>query len=282
MTKVVCALSGGGAKTAAHRGAVRALRETGLVPAHYVGTSMGAIIAAVLAAGCSLEEARRLLSDLRLRDLAAPAPSALLGYFSRGLFRPGPFRRAVARLVPARRFADLEVALTITAVDTETGELALFGTGGRDDVPLVDALYAACALPVYYPPAEIDGRRYVDGGVRAVLPLDTAARFAPDVVFAVDVGPSWRELPADGTTRVPPLVRQSGQVQRILMAAYAEEMLGRWAARPVNADPELILVQPPVRAETTFRLDLVGAYEADGYRTAAQVLAERGARRDMP
>jgi hypothetical protein len=46
--------------------------------------------------------------------------------------------------------------------------------------------------------------------------------------------------------------------------------------------PELVLVQPAVRAETTFRLDLTVAYEAEGYRAATQVLADRRARRDMP
>ena len=282
MTRVVCALSGGGVKAAAHLGALRALGEDGLTPAHYVGTSMGALVAAALASGIPPREALRTISDLRLRDVAAPAPGALLGVFAESLFRPAPFRRAIARLVPAARFADLATPLTVTAVDLETGALTLFGAGGRDDVPLADALFASCALPLYYPPVMIGGRPYVDGGVRAVLPLDTAARFAPDVVFAVDVGPSWRETPPDRPARVPTLVRRSGQVQRVLMAAYNEEMLARWAARPAGTRPELVLVQPPVRAETTFRLDLAATYEAEGDRTAARVLADRRARRDVP
>jgi NTE family protein len=275
VTRVVCALSGGGAKAAAHLGAVRALRQDGLTPAHYVGTSMGALVAAALACGMAPEAALRIIGDLKRKDVAAPAAAIVLGVFAGSLFRPEPFRRAIRRLVPARGFADLTTPLTVTAVDLETGELVLFGAGGRDDVPLAEALYASCALPLYYPPALIGGRPYVDGGIRAVLPLDTAALFAPDLVFAVDVGPSWREAPPDRPARVPPLVRRSGQVQRVLMAAYNEEMLARWAARPAGTRPELVLVQPPVRAETTFRLDLAGEYEAEGYRTAKAVLAAR-------
>ena len=282
MTRVVCALSGGGAKAAAHLGAVRALREDGLTPAHYVGTSMGALVAAALASGVAPEDALDTISGLRLKDVAAPAAGIALGVFAGSFFRSGPFRRAIRRLVPARSFADLGTPLTVTAVDLETGELVLFGAGGRNDVPLAEALYATCALPLYYPPAMIGGRPYVDGGIRAVLPLDTAARFAPDLVFAVDVGPSWRETRPDRPARVPPLMRRSGQVQRVLMAAYNEEMLARWAARPAGAPPELVLVQPPVRAEATFRLDLAGAYEAEGYRVATEVLAARRARRDVP
>ena len=51
MTRAVVVLSGGGAKTAAHAGAVQALREAGIEPARFVATSMGAVVAAALAAG---------------------------------------------------------------------------------------------------------------------------------------------------------------------------------------------------------------------------------------
>jgi len=276
---VACVLSGGGAKAAAHLGALRALAEDGLTPDRYVGTSMGALVAAALASGIPPADALRTITGLRLRDVAAPAAGVVLGVFAQSLFRPAPFRRAIARLVPARRFADLAIPLTVTAVDLETGELVLFGAGGRDDVPLADALFATCALPLYYPPAVLGGRPYVDGGIRAALPLDAAVRFDPDLIFAVDVGPSWREAPPDRPARVPPLVRRSGQVQRVLMAALNEEMLARWAARPAGARPELVLVQPPVRAETTFRLDLAASYETEGYRAARAVLAARRAGR---
>jgi NTE family protein len=151
----------------------------------------------------------------------------------------------------------------------------MFGAGGRTDVSLEDALYATCALPLYFPPASIGGRLYVDGGLRSVLPLDQAALFEPDVLFAVDVGPSWREEPPDRPLRVPPMVRRSGQVQRVMMAAQTEGEVARWRARPPGSRPELILVEPAVRAETTFRLDLVSPYAEEGYRAATAVLSAR-------
>jgi len=274
VTRVVCALSGGGAKAAAHLGAIRALGECRLAPAHYVGTSMGGLVGAALAAGLTPGAVLAALQRREARSVAAPSAGLLLGVFASALFRPAPFRALIRRLVPARRFADLAVPLTVTAVDLESGELVLFGAGGRDDVPLEDALYATCALPLYFPPASIDGRLYVDGGLRAVLPLDTAATFAPDVIVAVDVGPAWRETPPDRPARVPAMVRRSGQVQRVMMAAQTETLLARWRARPPGAPPRLVLVEPPVRAETTFRLDLVVEYEAAGYRSAKAVLAD--------
>jgi NTE family protein len=275
VTRVVCALSGGGAKAAAHLGAIRALTERGLAPAHYVGTSMGGLVGAALAAGMTPGAVLAALQRGEARAVASPSPGLLLGVFADGLFRPGPFRSLIRRLVPARRFADLAVPLTVTAVDLESGELVLFGAGGRDDVPLEDALYATCALPLYFPPARIGGRLYVDGGLRAVLPLDAAAGFAPDLIFAVDVGPSWREAPSDRKAKVPAMVRRSGQVQRVMMAAQTETQLERWRARPPGARPRLVVVQPPVMAETTFRLDLVGEYDAAGYEAAKTALEDR-------
>jgi len=276
VTRVVCALSGGGAKTAAHLGALRALGEHGLSPSHYVATSMGALVAAALAAGADPDTMLKRFTAVRAKDIASPTPSSVvLGVYSESLFRPGPLRKFIGRMVPARQFAELAVPLTVTAVDLESGAVVLFGHGGRMDVPVEDALYATCALPPYYPPASIEGRLYVDGGLRSVLPLDEAARFEADLVFAVDVGPSWREAPPDRPQRVPAIVRRSGQVQRVMMAAQTETAVARWKARPPGTRPELVLVEPAVRAETTFRLDLVGPYAEDGYRAATAVLAAR-------
>jgi NTE family protein len=275
VTRVACVLSGGGVKTAAHLGALRALGEHGLAPAHYVATSMGALLAAALAAGARTEDVLDALDAVGRKDVASPALGILLGVFGESLFRPGPLRKLIRLLVPARRFDDLKVPLTVTTVDLESGALVVFGHGGRSDVPLDDALYATCALPLYFPPAAIDGRLLVDGGLRSVLPLDEAGALDPDVLFAVSVGPSWHEAPPDRPARVPALIRRSGQVQRVMMAAQTETVLARWTSRPRGTRPELVLVQPPVRAETTFRLDLVREYAEAGYRAATAVLSAR-------
>ncbi|MGH7562382.1 MAG: patatin-like phospholipase family protein, partial [Gemmatimonadales bacterium] len=194
--RVTVVLSGGGIKTAAHLSAVRALREAGLEPTRYVATSMGAVMAVGLALGLPHDEMVARCSTLQRRDVAALDRTSLLrGLFARALFREAPLRRTLERTVPARRFAELPVPVTVTAADLDTGDLVLLGDGG-EDVPLLDALYAACALPVLYPPAVLGGRRLGDGGLRGVLPLEAAARFAADLVVAVDVGPGFDQGPA--------------------------------------------------------------------------------------
>src|SRR5947208_5381360 len=76
-----------------------------------------------------------------------------------------------------------------------------------DTAPLVDVLYASCALPLYFPPQTIGGRRLGEGGLRAVLGLDAARRVPADLVVAVDVGPGFDEPPATKQAGIPPLVR---------------------------------------------------------------------------
>lgn len=273
MTRVVAALSGGGAKAAAHVGVLRALEELDLRPAHYVGTSMGAVVAACFAAGLSYADVLQRLTGITRRDVGVLAPKALLGWFSGALLQAAPFRETIARLVPARRFDELPTPLTVTAVDRANGALVLFGTGGRAHVPLVDALYASCALPGYYPPAVIAGREYVDGGLRAVLPIDTAAGFSPDLIVAASVGPSFYEEPAERPAAVPPLLRVVGDTERILMADQVEHTIARWRG---SRNPAVLIVRPTTIAESTFALDRAAWYVGEGYRATYRALAYGG------
>ena len=72
--------------------------------------------------------------------------------------------------------------LQVTAVDAETGAFRTFDrTSG---VPLVHAVAASCAVPGVYPPVTIDGRRYVDGGVRSAANVDLASGYDRIVVLA--------------------------------------------------------------------------------------------------
>jgi NTE family protein len=161
-------LSGGGAKAAAHIGAVRALQEGGLTPARFVATSMGAVIAAGLASGIAGDELLDWLTEVGARGISRDPLAIFRGLFARSLMRQAPFRRALEAIVQARRFAELQIPLTVSVTDLDTGELLLYGAGGRD-APLRDVLAATTALPLYFPPVLLEGRRCGDGGLRGVL-----------------------------------------------------------------------------------------------------------------
>jgi NTE family protein len=269
-TRVVCVLSGGGAKGAAHVGAVKAMGEHGLAPSHFVGTSMGALIGAMYASGLPYEMVVQRLTGLSRKDVAQLAPGALLGPLGRSILKEQPLRETIARLVPAQRFDDLAVPLTVTSVDVATSELVLFGAGGRSDVPLHDVLYASSALSVYYPPAMIGGRAYADGGLRAVLPLEPAAALDPDLVVAVYTGPQVVEEPRTRPGRYG-LLAAHDAAMRIMMAVQAEDAIARW-----NARTPLLLIRPEVAARATFKVGDALRYVEEGYRAASKVLARWG------
>ena len=269
---VTVVLSGGGAKTAAHLGAVRALAESGGTAARYVATSMGAVIAASLAAGVEPGALLERLPEVGRRGIVRDPLAPVQGLFLRSLLRPGPFRKAVEELVPARRFADLRTPVTICVTDLDTGELLLYGAGG-DDGPLVDVLLATCALPIYFPPHTLSGRRCGDGGLHGALPLGPAAKLARETVVAVDVGPGFDMAAPGAPASVPTVIRAHEEALGTLMAHATASELALWRAEPRNQ--ELVYVRPKVERSATFRVDRVRQYAEDGYRAARDALLRR-------
>lgn len=272
--RITAVFGGGGAKAAAQIGALRALEELGLRPTRYVGTSMGGVIAAGAASGASAEELSRRFRSVKVSEVARPrALAPLAGLWFTSLLRPDPLRRTLARLVPQRRFADLPLPLTLTTVDLDTRELLTLGEGG-EDLPLLDALVATTALPVYYPPAAVGGRRLGDGGLRAVLPLDVAASFEADLVLAVDVGPGFDEPAPKQRVRAPGLLLAHDAGEGALMAQQAADAVARWRATPGR--PRLVHVRPPLPRRATFAVELFVEFEHAGYERTVEALRKEG------
>src|SRR5213595_1425775 len=298
--RVVAVFGGGGAKSLACLGAWKALTEAGLTPSHLVGTSMGAVIAAACASGATYDEIVIAARSLSQRDVARVDSLALLkGVFASHLLKPAGLRRAIERFVPATRFDQLRIPLTVTATDLDSGELVLFGShpltpsphsgphplspsplrgegelGG--EVGLHDALYASCALPLYFPPVVINGRRLADGGLRAVLALEVARSIPADLVVAVHVGPGFDEPPPPPSTALhrllpPPLIRAHGEAIRIMMAAQTERAIADW---PADA-PKLVVVRAVAEREAPFAVGAGDRYLRAGYDATKRALGDR-------
>lgn len=265
-------LSGGGAKAAAHLGAARALHEAGIVPSHYVGTSMGAVVAVALAAGLAPDDVLTRLEQLSRTGLRRHPLAPIAGMYLPGLLRQAPLRAALEALLPVRSFAELGTPVTVTAVDMDTGEEVAYGAGGVDG-PLIDVLLASDALPVFLPDVQVGGRRMADGGLRAVVPLHRALSSEPDRVIAVHIGPGFDEAaPAAPSGPMPAMVRAHNDAMGILMAALAEAQLALWRATPGR--PPLVYVRPPVERNATFRVDRMRQYAADGYAAMRAALSK--------
>ena len=267
MTGAILVLSGGGAKAAAHCGAVRALRERGIEPSRYVATSLGAVVAAALAAGAEPDTVVRALMNEAPAGIRPHPLAAVAGIHLEGLVRAAPFREAIARIIGARRFADLKVPLTVTAVDVDKLELVVFGHGGIE-APLLDVLAATCALPPYFPAVRVGGRLLRDGGLMGHLPLSVVGETGGQPVIAVDVGPGFDNGREPKPPGGPPLVRAVDESIGILMAQLAEEQLARWR----QERGPILHVRPRVERNATFSAGRARVYADEGYLATREAL----------
>ncbi|MCU0320019.1 MAG: patatin-like phospholipase family protein, partial [Flavobacteriales bacterium] len=185
MERMPFVLSGGGARGLAHIGVLRAFAEHGIVPSAISGTSAGALVGAFITAGFSAVDVQQLLLDewrlptTRWRVLRGELLSQK---------RIGEFLRAY---LPITTFETLHLPLYVSATDLVNGGQRVFQRG-----PLIPALLASSAVPLVFPPVEIDGVPYVDGGLSNNLPIEPFEDRRSEVV-AVYVNP----LPPYGARR---------------------------------------------------------------------------------
>jgi NTE family protein len=188
-------LGGGGVRGVAHVGVIQALEERGLVVREIVGCSIGAIVGAALAAGVPSDQLAERASRFTRDDIVTVNRWALLlnGIRQTSVFTGERLRAFIDEVVPAVGWSDLTIPFSVNAVDVQTALVEWFGAGGRLDVPLHDAIYASAALPLYYPPAEFDGRYFIDGGILDPLPIQRAIERGAKRVIAVDLSTELNE-----------------------------------------------------------------------------------------
>jgi NTE family protein len=122
----------------------------------------------------------------------------------------------------------------IVACDYGTGRRVPFGRPGAPEADLPDAVAASCAIPGFYRPVEIGGRRYVDGGVYSPSNLDLLADVDLDLIICMNPTSTLERL-----NSFHPLDRVADAVRRA-----AGRRLG-YEARKVRAKgTEVILIQP--------------------------------------
>ena len=149
------ALSGGGARGFAHAGALMAIEEAGLKPDVIAGVSAGSVVAVLYAAGVSPKEIPQLFAESGFSSFAK------LRIQHGGFFNPGRFRDFILkRIAPANRLEDLKLPVYLGVTDFDNARPAEFHTG-----EIGPRMIASCSIPLVFPPVEIDGVNYVDGGL---------------------------------------------------------------------------------------------------------------------
>ena len=168
---IAAVLCGGGARGALEVGFYRALVDLGIRIDYLVGSSVGALNGAAIAAGLSPEALVEIWEHIDRKDIASPNWRGWLRpWRCSGAYTLEPLRRLVQRVLPVSRFERLVTPLTIVTTDLTTGRPAYWERSGD----LIEPLIASMSLPGVFPPVELAGRPHVDGAITNNLPVDRA------------------------------------------------------------------------------------------------------------
>jgi NTE family protein len=265
--RIALVLGGGGLKGFAHIGVLRALEERGIVPAAYAGSSIGALVAAACATGMSVSDIAGHALRVRRRDLFRLNHMGMLLERMRApsIYSEEPLRALVQRVVPHLCFHELTTPLYVNTVDAQRGTQVVWGLPGLQDVFVDDAVYASCALPVFFPPGRVDGRWCIDGGTIDNLPVSVVAREA-DAIIAVDVGNT--NVHVDESVTEGGFASISMRAATVMMHALQSMQLSGWSG------PPMILIRPNVTHLAWFRFEDTPGIIEEGYRAAMDALRD--------
>ncbi len=181
--KIGLALSGGGLRGLAHLGVMEVLEQAHIPVSYIAGTSMGALLGGIYAAGVPLSDLIAFASRVGIMDFAAPSQEW------RGLFGHAKMQKLLADLLGSETltFADLKIPLSVIAADVESGEMVLLNQG-----PLIPAMMGSAAFPLIFSPVRHMERWLVDGGVVNNYPVDIVRQMGADRVIGINTPPSVR------------------------------------------------------------------------------------------
>lgn len=204
--KIGLVLGGGGAKGGAEVGVLKVLEEVGIRPDYIVGTSIGAIVGSLYAAGYTATELEKMFSQQewlslltdRRADLSGEPYKVLQGVTyifgfpvidqnstAFGILRGGRVEQVMDSMLAAKgcvKFDCLHIPFRCIAASMMNAEEVVLSRG-----PLPRAIRASMAIPGIFKPVEIDGEQLVDGGMMNNLPVDVCRAMGADFIIAVDL-----------------------------------------------------------------------------------------------
>jgi NTE family protein len=286
-------LSGGGARGAAHVGVIRTLEQLHVPIDAVAGTSMGAMVGGLYAAGLSGDEIERVFRELDWQEaIRDRAPRRDLAYRrkqdDRNILAKGALgvsaesgvvlplglvqghkitqvlRGATSRVADVQDFDALPTPFRALATNLETGEPIVLARGD-----LVTVLRASMSAPGVLTPVELDGRLLVDGGLVDNLPVELARRMGVDRLIVVDVSfPLAKREDFDSAFDI------------------ANQMIGIMVRRGTQQSkqalqPSDVLIEPDLGTMTSIEFDRVPQVMETG-RTAALRASEQLAALALP
>ena len=255
--KIGLALSGGGARGAAHVGVLRVLEELRIPVDYIAGTSMGAIVGGLYASGMSPDEIeqaliemdwdtvlkdnqqrpersfRRKLDDrLYLSKLKAGVKDGKLG-IPTAMIQGQQFNLVLNRLTvdvaEVNDFDDLPIPFRAVATEIATGKEVVLGSGN-----LATAIRASISVPGVFAGVKYDGKLLVDGGISNNLPVSVVREMGADIVIAIDIS-----TPLLTEQELTSALKMAEQLTGLLTRRNTERQIASLTSRDVLIVPPL-------------------------------------------
>jgi len=214
--KIGLALGSGAARGLAHIGVLRVLEEERVPVAAIAGTSIGALIGALYAAGVPVTQMEEIARDVDWRDLARLVDPVFPGA---GLIDGKKVARFIAGILPVQSFDELRVPFAVTATDVETGEDLFIKQGN-----LLEAVRAAIAFPGIFTPVRFGNRFLVDGGLCNPVPVDVVQELGGEKVIGVCAIPKVRRPHRETFLEPVPSDKSPGSWRELFTAEGVERL----------------------------------------------------------
>lgn len=192
--RVAVVIGSGGIKCAASIGMWKVLKDE--IPVDLiVGCSGGSVYGSAIARGATVDYMAEASKEIWTTDimqgyttnLKAARDGSLKFDERSGLVDDSFLNQALEKVTLDLTFEDMDFPLKIIATDMMTGEKVILSEG-----KIQDAVRASLAIPLIFPPWEVDGRLLIDGGVSDPLPLDVAIQEGADIIIAMGFSLSYR------------------------------------------------------------------------------------------
>ncbi len=259
-------LLGGGSHGAAQAGALSELVAQGITPDIVIGVSAGSWNGAFWTLNPTAMRARVLeaiWASANSRELlgAVPWRAAITAVTNHGaIYDNDGMRKFAERHLGSLTFADTRIPLRILSVNVSRGLPALLNTGS-----LIDAVLASSAIPGVFPPVEISGDRYVDGGLMEEAACDAAVAYGATTIYVISCGSMTGRIAKIDT--MTDLLNRSLEVNGHFRFLRMVDELRR---RNINA----IAIHPEIPFYSALDFDRSGDLIQAGHIAARAALAE--------
>jgi NTE family protein len=197
-------LSSGGARGYAHVGVIEALQQHGYTISSVTGSSMGAVVGGVFAAG-GLELFKAWACKLERTDVFKLYDFV---FSSQGFLRGERVFKEIRAFVAECNIEDLPIPFKAIATDLSAQKEVVFSSGS-----LYSALRASSAIPAVVKPAEMGDLELLDGGILSPLPINFAPKNQGEIVVAVDVNAN---IPYDNTLKTQHEIAEDNKIRQQL------------------------------------------------------------------